>query len=179
MEVTKDTKAKWYMVKCVTGKEEKAIINLKSEIELSGLGDYIDDIICPKEKQFFMRNKKKVTRNKIMFPGYILLKAQLTGEVPRLIKNTNYVAQIMGNSNGPEAITDKEVERILNNVEKAKVEVEFIEGETIKISDGPFKGFEAVIQDINRDKEKVTVEVMIFGTPRPMELNYIEIERIK
>lgn len=180
MEITKNnTKAKWYMIKCVTGKEEKAIINLKREIELSNLEKYVEEIFCPKEKQFFIRKQKKITRDKIMFPGYILIKAELTGELPNIIKNVNYVAQIMGNSHGPEPLKNKEIDRILGNVEKAKTEVEFLIGETIKISDGPFKGFEAIIQDINKEKEKVTVQVMIFGTPRPMELNYMQIQRTK
>lgn len=179
METTNKTKTKWYMIKCVTGKEEKAITNLKNEIEFAGLNDYVEEIFCPKEKQFFLRNKKKITRDKLMFAGYILMKAELTGELPRVIKSTNYITQIMGNSKGPEPLKDAEVERIMGDVEKSKFAVEFIEGETVKITDGAFKGFEAVVQDTNIDKERITVEVMIFSTPTPVELNYIQVERAK
>lgn len=179
METIKDTDMKWYMIKCVTGKEEKAIEILKSEIEFNGLDEYVADIFSPKQKQFFMRNKKKINRDKLMFPGYILINANLKGELPRVIKSTNYITQIMGNSSGPEALKDREINKILGDVEENNSEIEFIEGEVVKIIDGPFKGFEGTVQSVNKEREKVTMEVLIFGTPRPMELNFMQLERSK
>ena len=177
MSKVKEDGMKWYMIKCVTGKEDKAIKNLKFELENNKLDKYVGEIICPREKQYFMRKDKKVSREKVMFPGYFLMKMDLMGELPRTIKTTNLVAEIMGNTKGPEAIKEKEVERIFGNVEKSNQTIEFFEGETVRIIDGPFKGFDAVISELNKDKDKVKVNVMVFGSPTPVELRYLQIDK--
>jgi len=171
---------KWYMVRCVTGKEEKAIENLKFELENASLSSYVDEIMCPKDKKYFMRSGKKISRDVIMFPGYFLINVEMIGEIPRVIKNTNLVSQIMGDGNGrPESLKQTEVDRIYGNVEKAQEEIKFLQGEEVAITDGPFKNFTGTVREINHEKERMTVDVMVFGNPTPIELNYMQVDKAK
>lgn len=168
---------KWYMVRVATGKEQKAIDNFKFEIGNNGLERYVDEIVIPREKKFYLRNKKKVERDSLMFPGYVLMKMDPIAEIQRIVKSTNLMIEIMGNDKGPEPVKQNEVERIFGNVEKSTTEIEFIQGEPVKIIDGSFKGFNATVQQINKEKKTVKVEVMIFGRPTPVELNYFQIDK--
>jgi transcriptional antiterminator NusG len=174
----KNNEFKWYSVRCATGKEEQAIQNINFSLEFNNLSQYVEDIICPKEKQYYLRKEKKVTRNKVMLPGYILIKMIPVGEVPRTIESTNLVSGIMGNSKGPEPLKDREVERIFGNIEKSKNEVEFLRGEEVNIIDGPFKTFKGIVKDANKEKNKIKLDVTIFGTLTPLELNYLQVEKI-
>lgn len=172
----------WYMVRCTTGKEKNAIENLEFEIDFNKLSSYVDEIVCPMEKQYFMRtsangNKKKVEKNKVMFSGYILIKMREMGELSRVIQQTNYVVEIMGDRNGPKAITDKEANRIFSNVEKSQTTEEFFIGELVKIIDGPFSGFNATISEVIKSKEKIKVEVMVFGRAQNVEVGYLQVEK--
>jgi len=169
----------WYMVRVATNKEEKAIKNLKFELEVRNLGRFVDEILCPKEKQFFLRNNKKVEREKVMFPGYILMKMDPIAEVERTIKTTNFLIEIMSNDRGPEPIKEKEVQRIFGHVEKTHSEIEFLVEESIVIIDGPFNGFNASVKEVDKGKNKVQVEVMVFGQPSKMELRYDQIDKIR
>lgn len=168
----------WYMVRCATTKEEKAIQKLEVEIEVNNLQKYVDEIVCPKEKKFFMRNNKKVARDKIMFPGYFLMKMKLIGELPRVIKRTDLVIEIAGDSGDPTPLREFEVERIFGNVEKSNEVIDFLEGEEVKITSGPFSSFSAIIKSADISKNKVKVEVMVFGQPTPLELSYTEIDKV-
>lgn len=169
--------SKWYMIKCMTNKEVKAIANLRSELEINGLESFVEELIIPKEKQYFMRGDKKVAREKMMFPGFILAKMKMTGELPRVIKRTNFIFEIMGNNGTPEALKQSEVDRIFGNEEKSKQEITYFKGEEVLITDGPFKSFEGVIEHINKEKNKVKVSVMIFGNPTPVELSFSQIDK--
>jgi transcriptional antiterminator NusG len=184
--VKSKNKTGWYMVRCTTGKEKKAIENLNFEIDFHNLKSYVDDIVCPMEKQYFMRtdsngNKKKSEKNKVMFPGYILIKMREMGELSRVIQQTNYVVEIVGDKVGtsivPKPITEKEVNRIFSNVEKSKDTEEFFTGESIKIIDGPFSGFDATINEIIKSKDKIKVEVMVFGRAQNVEVGYLQVEK--
>lgn len=170
---------KWYMVRSVNGKEEQAIQNLKSEIALNKLESYVGEVFCPKDRKFYMRNNKKVEREKVMFPGYFVMQANLVGELPKVVKQTNLVSQIMGNSMGPEAVPLEDINRIKGNVEKAKEEIKYLIGEEINITDGPFKNFKGTIREINKEKERAVIDVVVFGNPTPVELNYVQIDKVK
>jgi len=168
---------KWYMIKCMTNKETKAIRNIETELEINNVSGYVEALLLPKEKQYFMRGNKKVSREKIMFPGFILANINMTGEIPRIISRTNLVFEIMGNNGTPEALKQSEVDRIFGNEEKSKQEVSFSEGEFICIIEGPFKGFEGTIDTLNKEKNKVKVSVMVFGNPTPVELSFNQIDK--
>ena len=169
----------WYMIRVATNKEEQAIKNLKFELEESDLSRFVGEIVCPREKQFFMRNNKKVERTKVMFPGYILIQMDPIGEIQRLIKTTNYLVEVMGNSNGPEALKDKEVERIFGRVEESINGVEFLVDEPVVIIDGPFKGFNATVSKADKDKNRIEVQVMVFGQPNKVELSYNQVDKMR
>lgn len=168
----------WYMVRVVTNKEEQAIKNLRSELDINNLSRFVGEIICPKEKQYFLRNKKKVEREKIIFPGYILIKMDPIQEVQRLIKATNYMVEVMGNDRGPEPIKEKEVQRIFGHIEKTNTEIEFLVDEQVTILDGPFSGFNATINEIDMTKNRVQVLIMIFGQPNKIDLRCDQIDKI-
>jgi transcriptional antiterminator NusG len=177
---TMNEKMKWYMVRCATTKEEKAIQNLRFELEFNKLEKYVEKIVCPKEKQYFMRNDKKVAREKLMFPGYILMKMDLSNaELPRTIKSTNMVVEIMGDTSGPQPLKEHEVSRIFGNIEKSQESQDFFVGENVEIIDGPFKGFNGTIRELTKDKDRVKVDVMVFGSPTPVELKYLQIDKMK
>lgn len=169
---------KWYMVRVATNKEEKAIKNLKFELDINNLNRFVGEIVCPKERQFFLRNNKKVERDKIMFPGYILVKMDPIAEVQKIIKSTNFLVEVMGNDRGPEPIKESEVQRIFGRVEKTNSEIEFLIDEQVDIVDGPFKGFNAVIKEMDKSKSRVQVQVMIFGQPNKVDLRYDQIDKI-
>ena len=169
----------WYMVRVATNKEAKAIENLKVALEVSNLERFVEEILCPREKQFFLRNNKKVEREKVMFPGYILMKMDPIAEVERTIKTTNFLIEIMSNDRGPEPIRESEVKRIFGHVEKTHSEIEFLKDEPIVIIDGPFNGFNALVKEVDKGKNKVQVEVMIFGQPNKVDLRYDQIDKPK
>lgn len=167
----------WYMVRCQSGKEDKAAENLKAEISINNLDNYVEEIVVPKEKKTFIRNKKQVITEKPLYSGYIMVKMDLMGELPRVIKRTNYVSQLMGYEGKYTPLTDREVDSIFGNIKKSKDRVEFIEGQEIKIINGAFANFTGSV--ISSNKEKVKVSVLIFGKETPVELNIFEVEALK
>tara|TARA_R110000772_G_scaffold2410_2_gene8471 strand:- start:78592 stop:79182 length:591 start_codon:yes stop_codon:yes gene_type:complete len=169
----------WYMVRVATNKEVKAIENLKVALEVKNLERFVDEILCPREKQFFLRNNKKIEREKVMFPGYILMKMNPIAEVERTIKTTNFLIEIMGNDKGPEALRESEVKKIFGHVEKTHTEIEFLVDEPVVIIDGPFKNFNAVVKSIEKSKNRVQVDVMVFGQPNKVDLRYDQIDKMK
>ena len=171
--------SKWYMVKCVTGKEEKAIETLNIELEHSNLKRFVEDVICPKKKQFMLRDGKKMVRKANLLPGYIMMKADMNAELVRLVKTTNLTIEIMSGTPGgsPKPLSEQEVSRIFGNVEKGNDETndQYIIGETVKVIDGPFNSFKGEITDVKKDKVKL--DVLVFGKPTSVELNILQIEK--
>ena len=180
-----DTSAhKWYVVRAVNGKENKVREQLEIEIERSGLSSSVQQILIPKEKVIQIRNGKKVAKERSYFPGYILIEAVLEGEVPHVIKGVTNVIGFLGEEKGgdPLPMRNAEVKRILGKVDElADSEVEFEGsfevGERIKVVDGPFNGFEGVIEEVNTEKKKLKVMVKIFERKTPLELNYGQVEK--
>jgi transcriptional antiterminator NusG len=174
-----ENESRWYMVRCATGKEEKAIETLKVELEYSKLDKYVEDLVCPKKKQFILRNDKKIVRKTNLLPGYIMMKAVMTPELPRLVRTTNLTVEIMSGTPGgkPKPLPEEEVNRIFGNIEKANDESneEFIVGETVKVVDGPFNSFKGEITELK--KGKVKLDVLVFGKPTSVELNVLQIEK--
>ncbi len=142
------------------------------------MGNLVEEIVCPKAKQHFMRQNKKVSREKVMMPGYFLIKMEPQGELLRVIKATNLVAEVMGSGGRPEAMKESEVEHLLGNAEKSKNEVEYLTNELVKIIDGPFSSFNGEIRTVMPEKNRVIVNVKIFQQITSVELNYLQIEKI-
>jgi transcriptional antiterminator NusG len=175
---------KWYVVRAVSGKEKKVKEYIESEIKALGLEDYVSQVLIPTEKIYQIRNGKKVSKERNYFPGYVLIEANLVGEVPHVIKNiTNVIGFLGAEKQGePIPLRIQEVNRILGKVDELAVSDEelnipYIIGETVKVIDGPFNSFHGVIEEINEDKKKLKVMVKIFGRKTPVELGYMQVEK--
>ena len=175
---------KWYVVRAISGKEKKVKQYIESEITRLGMEDYVSQVLIPTEKVVQMRNGKKVNKERSFFPGYILVEAVLTGEIPHVIKNVTGVLGFLGETKGGEPVPMRlsEVNRILGKVDElaeneATLINQFVVGETVKVINGPFNTFTGTIEEINEEKKKLKVMVKIFGRKTPVELNYGEVER--
>jgi len=177
-------KRKWYVVRAVSGKEKKVKEQLEVEISRLNLEDHVAQVLIPTEKVYQIRNGKKVSKERNYFPGYVLIEAALTGEVPHIIKNITNVIGFLGETKGgdPVPMRQSEVNRILGKVDELadsneEINIPFIVGETVKVIDGPFNSFSGVIEEINEEKKKLKVMVKIFGRKTPLELSYMQVEK--
>ena len=173
---------KWYVVRAISGKERKVKEYLESEINRLGLQDHIAQILIPTEKVYQIRKGKKVSKERNYFPGYVLIEADLSGEVPHIIRNVPNVMGFLGTRGQAEPIRPAEVKRILGKVDELaeqgeEVNVPYIVGESVKVIDGPFNSFSGIIEEINEEKKKLKVMVKIFGRKTPLELNFMQVEK--
>ncbi|HEY9116264.1 MAG TPA: transcription termination/antitermination protein NusG [Roseivirga sp.] len=179
---------KWYMVRAVSGQERKAKEYLENEIERENVSDQIPQVLIPSEKIYEIRNGKKKSRDRNMFPGYIMVQANLNnGEVVHLIKNIpgiiGFLGQAAGNASTPPVpLRQPEVDRILGKVEEIdefdeQLDTPYIVGETVKVMDGPFSGFTGTIEEVFEERRKLNVMVKIFGRNTPVELSYMQVEK--
>jgi len=177
---------KWYVVRAVSGQENKIKAYIENEISRVGMQSYIEDILVPSQKVVQIRNGKKVTKDKTYFPGYIMIKANLAGEVPHIIKSVTNVIGFLGEKKGgdPIPLRKSEVNRMLGKVdelalqEDSNINIPFVHGENVKVIDGPFNGFDGTIEKINEEKRKLEVMVKIFGRKTPLELSYMQVEKL-
>jgi transcriptional antiterminator NusG len=176
---------KWYVVRAIGGQENKVKSYIETEISRLGLSDYVEQVLVPTEKVIQIRNGKKISKEKIYFPGYIMVEANLSGEVPHVIKSVTGVIGFLGETKGgePVPLRKSEINRMLGKVDELSVqnnnvEIPFVVGETVKVVDGPFNGFDGVIENVNEEKRKLEVMVKIFGRKTPLELNYMQVEKI-
>lgn len=173
---------KWYVVRAVTGQEKKVKAQLEVELDRAGLRGQVPQILIPTEKIYQVKNGKKTSKEKAYLPGYILINADLAGEVGHVITSVNGVVGFLGGNITPTALRPAEVSRILGNVdemaEMGETLVEpYIVGENVKVTDGPFTGFSGVIEEVSEDKKKLKVMVKIFGRRTPLELNFGQVEK--
>ena len=174
---------KWYVLKAIAGKERKAKEYIDNEIARRGLGNFVSNVLIPVERVYSVRNGKKTSKERTLFPGYLFVEAKLEGEVAHVIKNIPNVLDFITEKSGkPIPMTDGEVKRILKTVDDSIDSVEaseqtYIVGETIRIIDGPFKNFDGVIEEVNNEKQKMKVIVKIFGRKTPVELSNYQGEK--
>tara|TARA_R110002051_G_scaffold75877_2_gene138171 strand:+ start:1438 stop:1995 length:558 start_codon:yes stop_codon:yes gene_type:complete len=177
---------KWYVVRAVSGQENKIKAYIESEISRLGLEDFVDQVLVPTERVVQIRNGKKIHKEKVFFPGYIMVQANLAGEVPHIIKSITNVIGFLGETKGgdPVPLRQSEVNRMLGKVDELSIEADanvaipFTKGETVKVIDGPFNGFDGTIEKINEEKRKLEVMVKIFGRKTPLELSYMQVEKL-
>jgi transcriptional antiterminator NusG len=176
---------KWYVVRSVSGQENKVKDYIEKEITHQGLSDFIDEILVPTEKVVQIRNGKKYNKEKVYFPGYVMINAALEGEIPHIIKNINGVIGFLGETKGgdPVPLRKSEVNRLLGKVDELSTQTEnaaipFNPGDAVKVVDGPFNTFTGVIEEVNEEKRKLKVMVKIFGRKTPVELSYMQVEKI-
>ncbi len=179
----------WYVIRAVSGQEKKVKSYLENEIVRQKLDEIIPQILIPTEKIYEMRNGKKRIREKSFFPGYILISADLgNNRALDLILNMPGVLGFLGNSQVgttskvPVPLRESEVNRILGRQEEETAEatvstVAFIQGESVKVVDGPFGGFVGTVEEVFDDRKKLNVVVKIFGRNTPVELSYAQVEK--
>jgi transcriptional antiterminator NusG len=179
-----EVKRKWYVVRAVTGKERKVKEQLEAEIDRHGIKDYVAQILIPTEKVYQIRNGKKVSKERSYLPGYILIEADLGGEIAHIIKGITNVIGFLGETKGsdPVPLRESEVNRILGKVDELtdsdeSFDIPYVVGEVVKVIDGPFNNFTGVIEDVNEEKRKLKVMVKIFGRKTPLELGYMQVEK--
>ena len=179
-----ESSKKWYVIRGISGQETKIKDYIETEIKYAGMSAHVEQILIPKEKVFQIRNGKKVSKERNFFPGYILIEADLIGEIPHIIKSVTGVIGFLGETKGgdPVPMRQSEVNRILGKVDELaesdeEMNIPFVVGETVKVIDGPFNSFSGVIEDINEEKKKLKVMVKIFGRKTPLELSYMQVEK--
>mgnify|MGYP000436328759 CR=1 FL=1 len=180
------TDKKWYVVRAVSGQEHKIKTYIENEIARLGLQDYVEEVLVPTENVIQIRNGKKIQKEKVYFSGYIMVKANLSGEIPHIIKGITNVIGFLGATKGgdPLPLRQSEVNRMLGKVDELTVDtnssvaIPFTAGETVKVIDGPFNGFDGTVENINEEKRKLEVMVKIFGRKTPLELSYMQVEKI-
>ena len=176
---------KWYVLKAISGQESKVKSYIDTEVKRVGYESYVTQVIIPTEKVIQMRNGKKILKERPYYPGYLMVEANLTGEIPHMIKNIPGVISFLSLTKGgdPVPMRKSEVNRMLGRMDELSefavdVEIPFVVGESIKVIDGPFNGFNGVIEKIHEDKKKLEVKVRIFGRETPLELSYMQVEKL-
>ncbi|AID29882.1 transcription termination/antitermination protein NusG [Mesorhizobium sp. SEMIA 3007] len=172
--------ARWYIVHAYSNFEKKVAEDIENKAKQKGLSADIEQIVVPTEKVVEVRRGRKVDAERKFFPGYVLLKANLTDAVFSLVKNTPKVTGFLGDSK-PVPITEAEAQRILNQVqegvERPKPSVTFEIGEAIRVSDGPFASFNGFVQEVDEERARLKVEVSIFGRAVPVDLEFGQVEK--
>jgi len=175
---------KWYVVRAISGQEKRVKQYIEMEINRLKLNDYVSQVLIPTEKIYQIRNGKKVAKERSFYPGYVLIEAALKGEIAHIIKNITGVIGFLGETKGgdPVPMRISEVNRILGKVDElaeaeGTITNPFVIGENVKVINGPFNGFNGIIEEINEEKKKIKVSVKIFGRKTPVELGFGEVER--
>jgi len=173
---------KWYVLRSVTGKENQIKEYLELDIRNSNLSDYVSQILIPTEKVYQVVNGKKVLRERNYLPGYVLVEAALVGEVAPHLRNIPNVLGFLGGTDKPTPLRASEVRRILGVVDNLsetveEVSVPYLVGENVKVTVGPFTGFNGVIEEVMAEKRKLKVMVKIFGRKTPLELGFMDVEK--
>lgn len=184
-ETATNQETKWYVLRVISGKEKKVKEHLDKEVKLSGWSNAIVQILCPVEKVFKVQAGKKVLREKILFPGYLMLEAtdgKLTDDMIQTIKNVTGVIHFLGKDH-PTALRKSEVNKMFGKMDEVSEQGvsyadPYIVGETVKIVDGPFNDFNGTVEEVNDEKKKLKVVVKIFGRATPVELNYSQVEKL-
>jgi len=177
---------KWYVLKTVSGQELKIKAYIEDEIEYHKLQDFVGQIVVPMEKVIQIKNGKKVQKEKVYYPGYVMIEADLKGEVPHLIKSIPGVISFLSATKGGEPIPMRmsEVNKMLGRVDELAesdenlMNIPYLVGETVKVIDGPFNGFNGTVEKINEEKRKLEVMVLIFGRKTPLELSFMQVEKV-
>ena len=172
---------KWYVVHTYSGYENRAKASLEERIRSAGMAESFEEILIPTEAAVEVPGKRK-TAGKKFFPGYMLVKMELSDETWHLLKGTPKVTGFVGAGSKPTPLTKEEVEQILDQVkasaEKPKPKYSFDKGDHVRINEGPFTSFNGVVDDINVDKNTLKVMVTIFGRATPVELDFLQVEKV-
>jgi transcriptional antiterminator NusG len=187
--MSEQVQKEWYVVRAIGGKEKKVKEYIETEIRHRHLENRITQVLIPTEKIVAIRNGKKVSKDKVSYPGYVLVEADFTGDIPHILRNIPNVLGFLGDSREDgrsmkaTPLRAAEVARILGRVDEMSasedetMEVPFLVGETVKVTDGPFSSFSGTVDEIDDTRKKLKVSVKIFGRKTPLELNFTQVEK--
>jgi transcription termination/antitermination protein NusG len=174
---------RWYIVHTYSNFEKKVMEDIRKQVAQKHLDEMFEQIIVPTEEVVEIRRGRRIKTERRFFPGYVLVKVDLTDEAFHLIKNTPKVTGFLGSGLKPVPISDVEANRILNQVaegvEKPKTSIHFEIGEQVKVADGPFASFTGQIEEVDEERSRLKVAVSIFGRPTPVELEYGQVEKMR
>ena len=173
---------RWYIVHAYSNFEKKVAESIREQASQRGLSDKFEEILVPTEQVVEMRRGRKINSERKFFPGYVLVKCDLTDEAYHLIKNTPKVTGFLGSDNKPMPLSDAEADRIIHQVqegiERPKPSVSFEVGEQVRVSDGPFASFNGTVEEVDEGRSRLKVAVSIFGRATPVELEFGQVEKL-
>ena len=173
---------RWYVLHVYSGFEKKIATQIMEQAELKGLRDHIDEVVVPTEEVVEIRRAQKVNAERKFFPGYVLIKMELTDNTWHLVKDVPKVTGFLGSKTRPTPISDAEAERIMkqaqDGTENRRPAIIFEIGEQVRVADGPFTSFNGIIEEVDEDKGRVKVSVSIFGRSTPVDLEYGQVEKV-
>ncbi len=174
--------ANWYVIHVYSGFEAKVAQSIRDQARQTGLDDVIEEVLVPMEEVVQMRRGTKINTERKFFPGYVLARMEMNDDAWHLVKDTPKVAGFLGSGNRPTPLTDAEAQRILRQVregvERPKPSVTFEVGEQVRVADGPFTSFNAMVEDVDEGRARLRVTVSIFGRATPVELEYGQVEKL-
>ena len=181
-ETASNPNHKWYIVHAYSNFEKKVAESIREQAKSHGLEDSFSEILVPTEDVVEIRRGRKVNAERKFFPGYVLVKMNLSDEAYHLIKNTPKVTGFLGSASKPQPVSEKEVQRIIGTieegVERPKTVVLFEVGENVRVTDGPFASFNGAVEQVDEERSRLRVTVSIFGRATPVELEYNQVEKI-
>lgn len=174
--------AKWYVVHAYSGFENKVAQSLREQADGLDMGDMFEEILVPVEEVVEIRRGQRVNAERKFFPGYVLVKMDMTDETYHLVKNTAKVTGFLGPMGRPSPISEAEAARIAyqvqEGVERPKPSITFEVGEQVRVSDGPFTSFNGLVEEVDEERTRLKVAVSIFGRATPVELEYSQVEKV-
>ena len=180
--MSEEKELRWYIVHTYSGFENRVKSSLEERIKTLALDTYFGRILVPTEQVVELRKGSKKTSSRKFYPGYIMVEMFLNDETWHIVRSTAKVTGFVGGGNMPTAVPDKEAERIIRQMEegisKPKPKYQFEEGDQVRVIDGPFNNFQGVVDEVKQDKEKLRVLIMIFGRSTPVELDFIQVNKM-
>ena len=177
-----ETKRNWYVLRAVSGKEAKVKEYIEAELKHNELlSKYVFQVFIPTEKHATLRNGKRVVKEKIALPGYVLIEAELKGDTAHTLRFMPNVLGFLGGLDHPTPVKQSDINRMFGSAEESEivdeVAIPYIVNDTVNVTDGPFSGFTGVIEEVNTEKHKLKVMVKIFGRKTPLELNFMQVTK--
>lgn len=181
-----EVEKKWYVLRAISGKESKVKEYIELDMKNHGYGEYVSQVLVPTEKVVSVHNNKRTVTERNLLSGYVLVEAALIGEIPHMLRNTPGVLGFLGGMDKPTPLRPAEINRLFGigveteevaEDDKSFVVTDYAVGESVKVTDGPFCGFNGVIEEVNSEKKKLKVSVKIFGRVTPLELGFMQVEK--